>query len=443
MNLNQLRRNRFLRSIYRRIKGLQGKTNQSGQDGNSQDTASQEIFGQFFFGTDFYNDNMNWYWMGPNAQMILQEDCLPGTFSFQLRALSPDHYQSFPFGISIFANDHLIRKILIDQDSLMQEVSLNLGKSEGNILLRLESDSFFVPAERGESQDTRKLTAIFSHPMVHAKAAEDAQAEYIEIPKSTLDASSLDIQDLAMQASHYRMALLKVKKQNAVDNFWYPYDIMANLVSHMGVLLHGDNRRLLNLAKNQPIADIGAADGDLSFFLESIGVKEIDIIDHGPTNYNNLQGAKKLKQLLSSNVNIYDIDLNGAFELPRQNYGLIIFLGILYHLENPYYALKKLAQSTEYCLISTRIARYAMDRSIRYQKAPMAYLVDAQETNNDSTNYWIFSEEGLRRILKRTGWKVLEFMTVGSSESDPVNPQFDERAFCLVQSQVIQKTSQS
>jgi hypothetical protein len=65
----------------------------------------------------------------------------------------------------------------------------------------------------------------------------------------------------------------------------------------------------------------------------------------------------------------------------------------------------------------------------------VAYLVAPQECNNDCTNYWIFSEEGLRRILARTGWDVCDFTTVGNRvDSDPASPEGDERAFCLVKS---------
>ena len=78
---------------------------------------------------------------------------------------------------------------------------------------------------------------------------------------------------------------------------------------------------------------------------------------------------------------------------------------------------------------AVRSSRFALEH------VPVAYLLDADECNNDATNYWIFSEEGLRRILHRTGWDVLDFGTVGAvGKSDPATPKGDERAFCLVRS---------
>lgn len=76
-------------------------------------------------------------------------------------------------------------------------------------------------------------------------------------------------------------------------------------------------------------------------------------------------------------------------------------------------------------------------RRTRIADLPVAYLLDPDECNNDSTNYWIFSFTGLLRILRRTGWEVAELVTVGcTTGSDPASPEGDERAFCLLRSTV-------
>jgi hypothetical protein len=58
-----------------------------------------------------------------------------------------------------------------------------------------------------------------------------------------------------------------------------------------------------------------------------------------------------------------------------------------------------------------------------------------EELNHDDTNFWIFSEPGLRRLLERAKWEILEFFTTGDIKaSDPVSLDHDERAFCLLKS---------
>ena len=244
----------------------------------------------------------------------------------------------------------------------------------------------------------------------------------------------MDISDLISRAEEWRRDLAEVKGRAAAPGFpWYPYDTLGNF-THLDRLLTGPRRRLLELAGTQPVADIGAADGALAFLLEKLG-HEVDIVDYGPTNFNTLRGARLLQETLHSKVTIHEVDLDSQFRLPRTDYGLVFFLGILYHLKNPYFVLESLSRATRYVLVSTRVAKLAGPKRTEIANLPVAYLVDPTETNNDSTNYWIFSQEGLRRIFSRTGWVVRDFITVGNvKNSDPATPQGDERAFALLES---------
>jgi tRNA (mo5U34)-methyltransferase len=256
----------------------------------------------------------------------------------------------------------------------------------------------------------------------------------------------MDISDISTRAIAYMRDLDQRKQALAPTDFtWYPYGTLHNF-HLLDRLLTGANRNLLALMGDGVSADIGAADGDVAFFLEALG-KRMHIVDNPPTNYNGVRGARLLREALNSQVEIHEIDLDTQFALPAQRYELVFFLGILYHLKNPYLILERLAQCSRYALISTRIARFNVasdkvgakgarnDTRANIGNMPVAYLVDPDECNNDATNFWIFSDAGLRRILSRTGWDVLDYMTVGNTtESDPATPAGDERAFCLVRS---------
>jgi len=179
---------------------------------------------------------------------------------------------------------------------------------------------------------------------------------------------------------------------------------------------------------------MGAGDGDLAFLFESLGVP-VHAIDHPAINYNRMTGIHTLKKALRSSVDIQTLDLDTQFALAERVYGLVLLFGVLYHLKNPFYVLEALARYSEYCLMSTRIARVSPDGQIRIESLPVAYLVGERETNNDPTNFWIFTQPGLIRLIDRCGWEILEFMTIGSkSDSDPVSAGRDERAFCLLRS---------
>ncbi len=242
-----------------------------------------------------------------------------------------------------------------------------------------------------------------------------------------------DVTEIVRDAEAYREVLLRAKRELQPSTFWYPYDSLANF-THLERLLTGANRSAFNDFRNLTIADIGAADGETAFFLESLG-NAVDIVDHGPTNFNGLRGAAELKRHFHSAVTINDVDLDAQFSLPRERYDVAIFLGILYHLKNPFFVLEALARRTERCFLSTKVAKFAKPGGVRLEPAPVAYLLDADEANNDPTNYWVFTNAGLLRLLDRTGWDVLDFMTVGNTTaSDPGTAAGDERAFCYLRS---------
>jgi len=172
----------------------------------------------------------------------------------------------------------------------------------------------------------------------------------------------------------------------------------------------------------------------VAFFLEALGCS-VHAGDYPPTNFNGMRGVNALREALSSKVHIFQANLDDRFSLPALRYGLAFFCGTLYHLKNPFYVLEVLARSAAYCVLNTRVARQSPDGKIDFQHQPIAYLLDATEANNDPTNYWIFSEGGLRRILDRAGWDLLDYGTTGDKKkSNPSSDEADERAFCFLRS---------
>jgi tRNA (mo5U34)-methyltransferase len=241
-----------------------------------------------------------------------------------------------------------------------------------------------------------------------------------------------DIGALASRTEELRAWLTEARSQiSGID--WYLYDILGNLGA-LGALL-GPGRDLASLTGGQPVADIGAADGDLSFVLERELGWQLDIVDNAPTNMNGLRGARALAEHLGSRVEIHDLDLDTQFSLPRERYGLVLLLGILYHLQNPFYVLRELAQHADYLAISTRVARVAGPADIPIADLPVAYLVGPDETNHDATNYWMFSPAGLERIVTRAGWSVVSSFSGGDTvTSNPSAMDRDERQFMLLRS---------
>jgi tRNA (mo5U34)-methyltransferase len=256
----------------------------------------------------------------------------------------------------------------------------------------------------------------------------------------------MDAAELLTEASAFGARLDAVKRDLAPREFgWYPYGSLSNF-GHLDRLLTGENRDLLALANGGPILDIGAADGDTAFFLASLGHR-VHVIDYPPTNFNGCRGFHALRDALDADVGMSELDLDSQFVLPEGRFGLALVLGLLYHLKNPFYLLEQLAARVDHIVLSTRVTRFNVAAGaevaagavnaarVDLATVPVAYLVDPYETNNDPTNFWIFTVEGLRRLLSRTGWDVLDLITLGATEgSDPATAEGDERAFLLARS---------
>jgi tRNA (mo5U34)-methyltransferase len=243
----------------------------------------------------------------------------------------------------------------------------------------------------------------------------------------------LDGDFLLDEAKKFRSEINQIKGESR-DFQWYPYDSLSNF-NHLKDFF---NSRPLNmLAKpGSEILDIGAADGEVAFLLERLGYKP-NILDYGPTNHNNLKGARILSKKLNSEVQIFDFDLDsyGSVETILTNsISLTFLLGIHYHLKNPFLILDFLSKKTEYLFFSTRIARYSV-QGYEMKNESLSYLLGPAELNNDATNYWVFSEKALLLLFERTGYEVIIQKNVGDlRHSVPNDMKHDERFFALLKS---------
>jgi tRNA (mo5U34)-methyltransferase len=276
------------------------------------------------------------------------------------------------------------------------------------------------------------LGNLLDEPTLAPRSDRGPGKSYVRSRKTRGGTSSL--RDLALAKEQ---ELWKTKMAYRPKSFWYPYATLRN-IAVLERLLAGAGLDLLDLCRGKygRVADIGAADGDLAFFLEELGFS-VDAVDNDYTNFNKLEGVRILKNALNSPVTIRSIDLDSRSEPFSERYDAVFLLGVLYHLKNPFFILERLAHVTRYCFLSSRIARQAAD-GLPLSKHPLAYLLGPEECNNDSTNFWIFSDEGLKRLIHRTGWSILAFTTIGdTNNSTPADPNHDERAICLLKSDAV------
>ena len=240
-----------------------------------------------------------------------------------------------------------------------------------------------------------------------------------------------NLSELSDNISRFQDYLSNIKNKENKQFDWYPYNTLANFGIIKDLLVNAKLESLFNnLPYHRRILDIGCADGDLAFFMESIGFK-VDVLDHVETNFNDLKGLDLLKRKLKSSVNILQQDIDNNFTL-IEDYSVTFALGILYHLRNPFNFLNNLCLNSEYVFLSTRIASHTPD-GIHIRDIPVSYLLSKDELNNDPTNYWIFTLSCIRRLITRSGFKILSDIQLGRvNDSTPNTLANDERYFALL-----------
>jgi hypothetical protein len=237
--------------------------------------------------------------------------------------------------------------------------------------------------------------------------------------------------DLVSRGRHFADVLKDARARAHPDFEWYRYESLSNLAPMSDLL----SENHLRLAREKGLLDAGCGDGDLSFFFESLGC-DVVAMDHPGPNHNGMRGVRRLKEVLGSRVEIREVDFDSQFTPPDRRFGLTLFLGALYHLKNPFFVLETLAKCSEYCLLSTRVAQRFPVVGRAPSNAALAYLLDADELNADDSNFWIFSEAALRRLVKRARWQICEYRSLGDTkDSDAVSLTHDERAWCLLRSE--------
>lgn len=203
-------------------------------------------------------------------------------------------------------------------------------------------------------------------------------------------------------------------KQARLDGAdWYPYDSFGNAEFFFELLGRIGDRGPSQFAN---VLDVGCGDGDLSFLFERLG-SNVVAVDWPRTNYNGMRGVRTLKERLASNVEIVDTDLeDGLASLGERRFDLVLVAGVLYHLENPLRVLRDARLRARHCFLSTKVLTRFPGWETPVANEPVAYLLENDELNQDSTNYWLPTPAAVDRLCRRAGWKTMASTVAGEED---------------------------
>jgi tRNA (mo5U34)-methyltransferase len=171
---------------------------------------------------------------------------------------------------------------------------------------------------------------------------------------------------------------------DAVPYWWHSIDIGHGVMTPGG---SGDTSRSLKLLDlpddltGKTVLDIGAWDGFYSFECERRGAARVVASDLFAWRYISKAGFDLARDVLDSRVEDLEIDV---FDISPETVGMfdiVLFLGVLYHLRDPFLGLAHAASVTrERLIIETHVDLLDLKR-------PAIALYPGSELNDDPTNW--------------------------------------------------------
>lgn len=192
---------------------------------------------------------------------------------------------------------------------------------------------------------------------------------------------------------------MNTKKElvESYNGWWHSIDFGDGVISKgakgypYGYMLQKETESWFNDVsfKDKRVLDIGAWDGYYSFYAEKQGAKEIIAIDgriwKNPTDLpRNKKGFDIAKTILNSKVKDYIQDIENITPEQYGTFDIILFLGVLYHLQNPMLAIKNindLLNKTGKVVIETTTRNNDFDK-------PVMEFHHKYSLNKDNNNWW-------------------------------------------------------
>src|SRR5262245_53864876 len=156
------------------------------------------------------------------------------------------------------------------------------------------------------------------------------------------------------------------------------------------------------------VLDVGAWDGFFSFEAERRGAARVVATDHYSwhgSGWGTKAGFELAREALGSRVEDVDIDVLDLSPERVGVFGVVLFLGVLYHLPNPLLALERIASVTGHLLILETVVDM-----VGFRRPAMAFY-PGRELNNDPSNWWGPNAAAVQAMLKSVGFQTIRSVT--------------------------------
>ena len=165
------------------------------------------------------------------------------------------------------------------------------------------------------------------------------------------------------------------------------------------------------------VLDLGARDGFFSFECERRGAAEVIAVDYAPVE---LTGFGVASRILDSKVKWITANVYRINELNLGKFDLILFLGVIYHLRNPYLAIDRIYDALKIdgkVIVESHVIDGGFvnengdwmdlqDIDPRLAKLQIAQFYQGGDLGGDHTSPWAPSLNTLEIMFQNSGFKI-------------------------------------
>jgi tRNA (mo5U34)-methyltransferase len=165
--------------------------------------------------------------------------------------------------------------------------------------------------------------------------------------------------------------------------------------------------------RGKTVLDIGCNAGFYCLQLHARGA-EVTGIEHDPRY---LEQARFAAEVMEADIEYVQMDVYDVDRLGR-TFDYVLFMGVLYHLRHPLYALEKVARVVGKRMVFQSMLRGTSDilhptpdypitekEVFLDHRFPLMYFIE-QRYAGDPTNWWIPNRAGMEAMLRSAGFQI-------------------------------------
>jgi len=162
------------------------------------------------------------------------------------------------------------------------------------------------------------------------------------------------------------------------------------------------------------VLDIGCSDGYYSFVCEGRGAEVVAVDNESSLLADGRRNGFQVAQALRNSSTRYEVqDVHALDPAQLGLFDVVLFVNVLYHVENPMLALQRIASVTRpggtlilktYYRTDVRVWRRGRCFGFDIGSRPKWWFFPTIELGGDPTNWWAPNRPGLLALLEATGW---------------------------------------